>query len=309
MSQNWLIQTPAMLTLPARAARALIAEQNGAAALLYFHMQLNGGRLDAKAAQAELSLSDESLQKALNVLQQQGLVEPEGSQTRALQSDKRPDYSSNDLTDSITGDHLFKQVTEDVSYKLGRILSNNDLSILLGLYNWLGLSADVISLLVVYSIDEARRRYGEGKLPTLRQIEKMAVVWEREGLITAERAEQWIEERERARRDTVKIARILQITGRALTATEESYIGQWSAMGIDTEVIYAAYDKTVTRCGRLEWKYLHTILKSWHDKGLHTLEQIEGGDKKPAPDEAGRPVRKLTDHEKEALAYMKQFRN
>ena len=46
--QNWLITAPTHLNIPARAARSLINDRDGMAALLFFHMQLNGGRLDGK---------------------------------------------------------------------------------------------------------------------------------------------------------------------------------------------------------------------------------------------------------------------
>ena len=33
--------------------------------------------------------------------------------------------------------------------------------------------------------------------------------------------------------------------------------------------------------GRLKWPYLNSILKSWHEQGLLTLETIEAGDRMP----------------------------
>jgi hypothetical protein len=30
--------------------------------------------------------------------------------------------------------------------------------------------------------------------------------------------------------------------------------------------------------GSLNWAYMNSILKSWHQKGLHTVEQVESGD-------------------------------
>ena len=46
------------------------------------------------------------------------------------------------------------------------------LSDLLGLYDFLGLPAEVILLLVNHCVQTFRVRYGEGRRPTLRQIEK-----------------------------------------------------------------------------------------------------------------------------------------
>ena len=46
--------------------------------------------------------------------------------------------------------------------------------------------------------------------------------------------------------------------------------------------IERAYDKTILKCKELKWPYMNKILTSWHEKGLHTLREVEDGDR-PAP--------------------------
>ncbi len=285
--QDWQLTKPAHLTIPARAARSLINERAGDALLLYFHMQLAGGRLNGKGAMEELDLTADQLNSALHTLQQLGLADVEGAAVRALQSEKRPDYSPDELTASLQRDNHFQQLTEDVSRKMGKILSNSDLATLLGLYTWLGLPADVISLLVVYCQTEHRRRMGTGgRGPTLRQIEKTAIEWEKQGLVTAERCEAWMVERERLQSTTAQLARAVQITGRVPTNSEEGYLQRWATMGLSPELVYEAYDRTVLRCGKMEWKYIDAILGNWHQKGLLTVDDVRGGDKKSTFDNA-----------------------
>ena len=36
-----------------------------------------------------------------------------------------------------------------------------------------------------------------------------------------------------------------------------------------------AYDRTMLRCGRLNWNYCHGILESWRKKRLFIPEEIE----------------------------------
>ena len=50
-------------------------------------------------------------------------------------------------------------------------------------------------------------------------------------------------------------------------------------MGFEDKAIERAYDKTVLKCKELKWPYMNKILCSWHEKGLHTLDQVEAGDK------------------------------
>ena len=39
-----------------------------------------------------------------------------------------------------------------------------------------------------------------------------------------------------------------------------------------------AYDRTVLGTGKLAWRYMDKIVSSWHEKGLHSLGEIESGD-------------------------------
>ena len=67
--------------------------------------------------------------------------------------------------------------------KLGKRLKTADLQILAGLYDDLGLPADVIYLLVCHCVARSEERYGPGRRPTLRQIEKEGYHWARQGAL------------------------------------------------------------------------------------------------------------------------------
>ena len=43
-------------------------------------------------------------------------------------------------------------------------------------------------------------------------------------------------------------------------------------------MIALAYDRTVTRTGKLAWAYMNSILRSWAEKELFTAEAVEKGD-------------------------------
>ena len=80
-----------------------------------------------------------------------------------------------------------------------------------------------------------------------------------------------------------KLLRQLQIRGRTLTPAEERYAQSWLDMGFDDEAIAMAYERTCLNTGTLKWPYMNSILKRWHDAGLHTAEQIRGGDRRSTP--------------------------
>ena len=127
-------------------------------------------------------------------------------------------------------------------------------------------------------------------MPTLRQIEKEGYVWARLGLMTQESAAAYIRKDQQSRQALPRLARLLGLGDRKLSESEEKYLLKWSEMGFQDEAVALAYDKTALHCGKLEWRYMNGILRKWHEKGLHTLEQVQTGDgrqlagrKSPAP--------------------------
>ena len=66
---------------------------------------------------------------------------------------------------------------------------------------------------------------------------------------------------------------------------EEKFLLQWLEWGFSPEAAALAYEKTVLKCHEFKWSYCNGILRRWHEAGLHTVEEIEAGDKrsKPAP--------------------------
>ena len=55
----------------------------------------------------------------------------------------------------------------------------------------------------------------------------------------------------------------------------------WLSCGFGDREIRLEYEKTCMNTGGLNWAYLNSILKSWHEQGLTTLERIEAGDRPP----------------------------
>ena len=115
----------------------------------------------------------------------------------------------------------------------------------------------------------------------MRYVEKAAYIWEREGIFSIDAAESYIRRQGELKAGERELAPVLGITGRPLSATERKYLDSWTQMGFRAETVGMAYDRTVTNTGRLAWRYMDSILKSWHAKGLHTPEEIAAGDPTP----------------------------
>ena len=97
-----------------------------------------------------------------------------------------------------------------------------------------------------------------------------------------DRAAAYIRDRQRQREALPRLMALLRLGDRPASPSEEKYLLSWAAMGFEDAAIERAYDKTILKCKELKWPYMNKILTSWHEKGLHTLREVEDGDR-PAP--------------------------
>ena len=285
------------ILLGASVVRRLIDAGNGDAALLYLCLARHGSGAPEKL-RAELRWEEPRYAAAERALSEMGLVN--APQTAAPQAQAAPaappppetaipEYSREDVMVKLESDASFAALLSEVERKLGR-LSDPSVRKLLGLYDYLGLPADVIYLLVNYCIDRRSSRPGEGRLPTMREIEKEGYAWARLELFSTAAANAHIRREQEKRSSFPEYMAALQLGSRAAAPGEERYLGLWSDMGFPPETVAIAYDKTMLRCHELKWPYLNGILKRWHEKGLHTPEEV--GTENAAPRPSARPAAK-----------------
>jgi len=98
--------------------------------------------------------------------------------------------------------------------------------------------------------------------------------------LTLEEAMQYLKRRSIQKSAAGKIAKALQLKNDTLTDTQKKYIYRWLDMGFKAEAVTRGYDRTLINTGTLKWNYLDKILVNWHEKGLHTIEEIEEKDGK-----------------------------
>ena len=257
--------------------RKLLSAANGDAAQLYLYLHCGN---DAATCEGDLRLSGSRLSCAAAILRQLGLW-PEPRKTVVL-SGERPQYSEQDVMYAMQGSEDFRLLYGEVQRLLGRTLNTEELKILLSFERYLGLPAEVISVLVCYCKDRARQR-GSLRNPSLRAIEKEAYAWAEQGIDSVEEAAAYIQRQNAKSSRMGKLLQLLQIRGRSLTPAEERYAESWLEMGFDDEAITMAYERTCINTGTLKWPYMNSILKRWHAAGLHTADQIRGGDRKNVP--------------------------
>ncbi len=268
------------LTIPAQAADKLIAGGDGDAALLYLLLLRHAGQIGSDAVMKTLRFSSERLQKAEQSLAALGLL-GEKKTAAPEAAEEKPEYSQLEIAERVEGDETFRLLRGEVEKLLGRRLTTADTATLLGLYDFISLPADVIYQLVCHCVERSERAYGEGRRPTLRQIEKEGYLWHRRGIDSIPRANAYLKSYHRRQGDIPRYMRVLQLGDRLPSPSEEQYISGWMEMGFSPEAVALAYDRTMLRCHELKWGYLNGILKKWHEKGFHTVESIREEGAKP----------------------------
>ena len=256
--------------------RRLLSAASGDAALLYIY--IHAGNPAEGAAQA-LRFSESRFSCAAATLRQLGLWPEE--KASHIAPGERPQYSEVDVLDAMDRDVDFRALYGEIQRLLGRNLNTEELKILLGFVRYLGMSADVISVLVCYCKERARQKGRRN--PSLRSIEKEAYAWAERGIDTVEEAAAFIQAQNVRNSRLSRLMGLLQIRGRNLTAAEERYAVNWLDMGFDEEAISMAYERTCLNTGGLNWAYMNKILQRWHEAGLHTGEAVRNGDRKSVP--------------------------
>ena len=296
----------------------VLALQDGAAALLYCYLLATAPQpFDTQQAALVMGVNGQEAARAFALLKEKGLVStitpplefkptapvfkpigtvpPPTASPRGLVSDERPVYTSAQIADAMEQRGDFLAVVREAESRMGKVLSPSDLQTLYGVYDWRGLPAGVINLLITHCVEEARERYGPGRPPTMKSIDKEAALWEREGIDTDSRADEYLAELADRRTRRYEIMSLLQIRGRAPSSTEDRYLREWTEYSID--LISLAYDKTVIRTHGMNWNYMDKILKNWKAKNLTTPEDVESGDslvpvkKVMSPVPSSQPVR------------------
>ena len=292
----WENSTGNSISLPSLGK--ILSAHDGDMALLYLYF-LRNGKLDLEDAaltlcrtMAEITAAEEKLRR-MELLPGDGYSEapvtprpaPKKPQPVKVAPEpmpepepELPEYTAAEITLRSKEDGIFSGLLAECAKIVGHTLNGNDMKMLFTIYDYLALPPEVIMELLNYCGEIYMEKYGSGRRPSVRAIEKEAFRWARLEILSFEQAEEHIRKQRERRSKTGKIKTVLGIGDRNLTPSEEKWIASWLEMGFDDDAIAIAYDRTVTGTGSLSWHYMDAIIKNWHNAGLHSAEQIEVND-------------------------------
>ena len=286
MSGYILRDSEPSIVLTADQVDRLVKNGDGDAALLYLLLMRADRGVTEQELQSRLRWSQLRLNAAEGALQRLGLIQRPAETPSPAPAEERPVYSAQDLAQLLVDDRSFRMLIPQVEEKLGRRLKTADLQI----------------LLVNHCIARSEERYGPGRRPTLRQIEKEGYYWARQGLFDQDSAARYLKTWREKQQGQAAYMQVLGLGQRRPVASEEKYISDWMDKGFPPETVALAYDKTVFYKKQLEWRYLNGILRRWHENGWHTPEEVQQGDAKKS---AAPPDQKPDKNDSRMGKYMK----
>lgn len=197
------------------------------------------------------------------------IVEPEVAPVKAEPVKKqvkiyeRPQYSMDEMT-MYSEQKDFKELVYIAQRYLQKPLTQNDLNILLGFVDWLGLPFDVVEFLVEHCAQGGHRH--------MNYIEKVAIDWADNNITTVEEAKSYTDQFNSIH---YKIFNALGIKSHQPTPKQIKYMSRWiDEYNFAIEVIELACEKTIAAINKPELAYVDTILTRWHNKGIKSLEAV-----------------------------------
>lgn len=259
-------------------ADRLITAHDGDMALLYIY-RLRTGVTDAERTAGDLCMTVRAVKEAEEKLSRIcSRKAPAVSTVSPVMPDEIPEYRTEDILKRTREDGNYRVILDEAAKVMGKPLSSVDMKALFGVYDHLGLPTDVIMMLINYCGSVYEQKYGNQRRPTMRAIEKEALSWANREILTLEQAEEYISFLEMRSSAVGQVKNVLGIKNRELVKTELEHINSWLDMGFSVEVIELAYERTVTNTGSLKWNYMDSIMRSWKEKKLFTLAEVEEKD-------------------------------
>lgn len=285
--------------LRADAVDRLLSCGDADGALLYLYLIRRGSDFREEDAMRDLHFSPERMERAVFTLTNLQIASaPRDLRPAKTTGSPSPRYTVSELRARRTDDRRFEAVCQTAESVLGRMLTESQLRTLYTAYDHLGLPADVLIDLLTYLKQEKQT-------VTRRDIEEQAYLWADMGIYTAQASAAFLSRLEKEKPIIADMLRALDMAGRSPSPSEYRYLSEFIRQGFDANAVGLAKERLYQRIGRFSWKYLKGILDSWHDKGVHTVEEITALEpavkQQAAPSPAAPQSEKLQDWEKDWL--------
>ncbi len=184
-------------------------------------------------------------------------------------ADELPNYTSVELAELLEARASVRVLIDEAQQILGKMFNPNDVNIMVGMLDYLGMNEECILLLLAHC-----KKIGKSNL---RAIEKYAYAMVDKGINDAETMEEEICRIEAMHTFEGEVRALFGMKSRALTSKESKMLSAWLSFGYDINIIRMAYEITVNATGEASVAYANAILEKWNANGWKTESEIEAG--------------------------------
>lgn len=178
-------------------------------------------------------------------------------------------YSKNELSNFVEQDDISELIFVAQKY-IGKTLSITDTNTLLYIYDKLGFTVELMEYLIEYCVSVGHKN--------LRYMEKVAISWSQENIITVEQAK---ESTSLYSKKCYPVLKAFGLNGRNPGASEKAFIVKWTnSYGFSMDIILNACDRTIQTIHQPSFEYADTILTNWSKQGVKHLDDIKKLDAK-----------------------------
>ncbi len=247
--------------------------------------------IDFTVVASAVGVTDEDVEDALSFWQQVGVVYADGNKpdeaikTPVSNPVVKPieisaERSKEKMTKMLSPAEIAERAenNEDIKFlfsaaesTLGRVLTHTDQRTLIWLYEYYGITPDILMMIMDFAVFQNKATIGF--------IEKIATTWHDNGITTHDQAE----------REIIQLKNFYSLSGqvvaklglnRTLTPTERKFVNTWAEKNISIELIILAYERTIDSIGKVKFSYMNTILLDWYSKGCATPKDVKSLEKK-----------------------------
>ncbi len=233
-----------------------------------------GNEYDASSAAKALSMSPAEADTAAAFWIGAGvLCEGTAPKTAAAPSQSRPTYDATVIAQAIETNDDFRQMCEQLSDIIGKVFNRNDYNTFFYLFDHCGLSSAFIITTAHFCISVRGKK-------DIRYISGTALALHDDGIDTLDALDKYIAAVQALSDYENRIRVLFGIGERELSKEEKEHINNWvNEWHFDFEMIRRAFETTVNSIGKASFNYMSKILRSWHDNGYQTVNDVIAGNK------------------------------
>lgn len=194
-------------------------------------------------------------------------AEPAEKKQLLQRADEMPVYTTDEITKMLETRATMRLLIDEAQREIGKMFNSNDINIIVGMKDYLGLSEEAILLILAHC-----KRIGK---KTMRAAEQYAFSLVNRGISEAEQVNEAIRAAEVMHSFEGEVRALFGMKSRALTSRESKMLEKWISFGYGIDVVKLAYEMTVSATNEASVPYANAILERWNADGLQNLSQIQ----------------------------------